>query len=432
MTDEIKLNLSTLGDADLIKSAGLTNFEEQIAEYKAPLEELGVTEDDFPNLAAETPELSYPLLISDEYPVKMVFKAYKMNLRDVKEFQEISGALENIRGQLSKGVAEMEKDPQLAIATGLSIAGGGLIGGALPSGKFASLSSAVVGAAFAGLTGTVAAGGKENLEKFGENVGTIFNKSVRLTSYENYEAADELVGKVTLPLQRALQYTDRVNYNQGATNFGQGVAGAAASLISEASGDIKAGTGGLLSQVLSRVAGAGAVAALAKPLDMAGFGALAGAIGAEPLANYAKEASRVTLNPNIRTLFEGVPIRAFSFPFRMVAKNEKEAIEIKKIVKFFRGEVYPEAVDAANLPFTYKFPNIFDIQIKDKFNKNPAFDIQRCYLNSVTTMFNQTATGMYEGKGNNYFIEVDMTLEFIEVATMDKSKVTGADEKGGF
>jgi len=411
MTDEIKLNL---------------------AEYKAPLEELGVTEDDLPNLAAETPELSYPLLISDEYPVKMVFKAYKLDFKDVKEFQEIVTELDQIRGQLSKGAAEMEKDPQLMWATGFATVSGAFIGGAIPSGKFASLSSAVVGGAFAGLTGTVAAGGKENLEKFGQSIGTVLDKSVRLTSYENYEAANELVGKVTLPLQRALQYTDRATYNQGATNFGQGVVGAASSLISEASGDIKAGTGGLLSQVLSRVVGAGAVAALAKPAGMAGLGALAGAIGAEPLANFAKEASRVTLNPNIRTLFEGVPIRAFSFPFRMIAKSEKEAIEIKKIVKFFRGEVYPEAVDAKDLPFTYKFPNVFDIQIKDKFNKNPAFDIQRCYLNSVTTMFNQTATGMYEGKDNNYFIEVDMTLEFIEVATMDKSKVTGADEKGGF
>lgn len=432
MTDEIKLNLSTRGDADLIKAAGLTNFEEQIAEYKAPLEELGVTEDDLPNLAAKTPELSYPLLISDEYPVKMVFNAYKLDFKNVKEFQEIVTAVDEIRGQLTKGVAEMEKDPQLAAATGIATVGGAIIGGAIPSGKFASFSSAVAAGAAAGVTGTVAAGGGENLENFGKSIGTIADKSVRLTSYENYEAADELVGKVTLPLQRALQYTDRVNYNQGATNFGQGVVGAAGSLISGASGDIKAGTGGLLSQLLARATGLGAGAAIGGLAGMAGLGALAGGLGIDPLANYAKEASRVTLNPNIRTLFEGVPIRAFSFPFRMVAKSEKEAIEIKKIVKFFRGEVYPEAVDAADLPFTYKFPNVFDIQIKDKFNKNPAFDIQRCYLNSVTTMFNQTATGMYEGKDNNYFIEVDMTLEFIEVATMDKSKVTGADEKGGF
>ena len=429
--EENKLNLGRLGEGDL-SPYFTTDYSEALAEYKPPLEELGVTEDDLPNLAAKTPELSYPLLISDEYPVKMVFKAYKLDFKDVKEFQEIVTELDQIRGQLSKGAAEIEKDPQLAVGTGLAIVSGGFLGGAIPSGNFASLASAAAGATFAGVTGIAAAGGEENLKNFGISIGTVLDKSVRLTSYENYEAANELVGKVTLPLQRALQYTDRVNYNQGATNFGQGVVGAAGSLISGASGDIKAGTGGLLSQVLSRVAGAGAVAALAKPAGMAGLGALAGAIGAEPLANYAKEASRVTLNPNIRTLFEGVPIRAFSFPFRMVAKSEKEAIEIKKIVKFFRGEVYPEAVDAADLPFTYKFPNVFDIQIKDKFNKNPAFDIQRCYLNSVTTMFNQTATGMYEGKDNNYFIEVDMTLEFIEVATMDKSKVTGADEKGGF
>ena len=390
-------------------------------------EELGVTEDDYSNTAKETLSLSYPLLISKEYPIKIIFNAFKLSFEDAKGFKEVESAVDDIRKQFSKGVEEMKEDPQLAAATALAAVGGGIIGGAIPEGSFASFSSAAALGTAAGVTGTIAAGGQENLEQFGESIATIAKETVDLTSYENYERG-ELVGKVTLPLQRALQYNDRANYNQGATNFGQGVAGAAASLISGASGDIKAGTGGLLSQLLARATGIGAGAAIGSVAGMAGLGALAGGLGIDPLANFAKEATRVTLNPNIRTLFEGVPIRAFSFPFRMVAKSEKEAIEIKKIVKFFRGEVYPEAVDAKDLPFSYKFPNVFDIQIKDTVGNNPAFDIQRCYLNSVSTTFNQTATGMYKGAENNYFIEVDITLEFIEVATMDKGKV----EKEGF
>jgi hypothetical protein len=30
---------------------------------------------------------------------------------------------------------------------------------------------------------------------------------------------------------------------------------------------------------------------------------------------------------------------------------------------------------------------------------------------------------MYEGKDRNYFIEVDLTLNFIEFATLDKNRV---------
>ena len=134
------------------------------------------------------------------------------------------------------------------------------------------------------------------------------------------------------------------------------------------------------------------------------------------------------MNPNLRTLFDGVPMRSFAFPFRMVAKSEAEAEEIRSIVRFFRAELYPEAINAGedkNIPFAYKFPNVFHIELKDSTGNNPAFKIQRCYLNGVTATFNQTATGMYKGSKGDYFIEVDMSLEFIEIAAMDKGKVEG-------
>ena len=108
----------------------------------------------------------------------------------------------------------------------------------------------------------------------------------------------------------------------------------------------------------------------------------------------------------------------------MIAKSEKESLEIKKIIQFFRREVYPESNNVdGTIPFAYTFPNIFEINILDGKQKNPGFDVQRCYLQSVQTNFNQTSTGMFEGKNRNYFIEVDMTLNFIEFATLDKNKV---------
>lgn len=428
MTDEIKLNLSTRGDADLIKAAGLTNFEEQIAEYKAPLEELGVTEEIVDKEIAP-PSYRYPLSIDTDYPVRIIFSAYELDFTEVQDFKDIESEVDNIRGYVKSGVDSIlnEEDPAERLRKAAAVAGV-----AVGTGAVASLTDSKIatGAGVAGGTtlGLITAGG--NIGEFGTSASNIAKKSVGLTSYDNYTKG-KLVGTVTLPLQRGLMYNDASTYNQGATNFGQGIIGAAGSLISGENGELNQASGGLLSQVLSRVVGAGAVAALAKPAGMAGLGALAGAIGAEPLANFAKEASRVTLNPNLRTLFEGVQIRSFPMAFRMVAKSEQEAREVKNIVKFLRAEVYPETSDVTlsdgttTLPFGYKFPNVFDIQIKDTKGDNPAFDIQRCYLNSVTTTFNQTATGMYKGAENNYFIEVDLQLEFVEVMTMDKGKVEG-------
>jgi hypothetical protein len=106
----------------------------------------------------------------------------------------------------------------------------------------------------------------------------------------------------------------------------------------------------------------------------------------------------------------------------MIAKNREESREIKNIIKFFRHEVYPEAIriTEGGLPFAYEFPNVFSIDIKNKVGNNPGFNIQRCYLESVNTTFNQQATGLYEGEE---FIEVDVSLNFRELSAMDKTKV---------
>ena len=59
-----------------------------------------------------------------------------------------------------------------------------------------------------------------------------------------------------------------------------------------------------------------------------------------PLPGNVKSAvgltARVTMNPNLRTQFQGVNIRDFSFQFSFFPKNQNESIMVKKIIKFFR------------------------------------------------------------------------------------------------
>ena len=42
----------------------------------------------------------------------------------------------------------------------------------------------------------------------------------------------------------------------------------------------------------------------------------------------------VTVNPNTRSLFKNVAIREFAFQFKFIAKSQKEADEVRKIIKF--------------------------------------------------------------------------------------------------
>lgn len=361
------------------------NQGEVVAEYTAT-DQQNPEATDVPEEQKEQMFFMWPENLKGDYPVRIMFTAYKLEAVQDELIESSKRKIEEIR---EKGLGTAAKEAAMGTVIGTTNV----------------LSDIVT------RPGEVA---ENAFEGFNETVTSIGN----LNTYENFQGG-EAVGTVMLPLMRGVQYTDGVNYTQGTTQTGAGIIRALTPDGADENGRITEATAGLASQLAARVAGAavgGAVGGI--------IGAGAGTILTEGVGNALKESTRVTLNPNLRSLFEGVNMRSFSFPFRMIAKSEKESQEIRKIIKFFRREVYPESNNVdGTVPFAYTFPNIFEINILDGKQKNPGFDIQRCYLQSVQTNFNQTSTGMYEGKDRNYFIEVDLTLNFIEFATLDKNRV---------
>ena len=368
------------------------NQGEPVAEFNAT-DEQNPEATDVPEDQSEQKFFQWPENLKGDYPVRIMFTAYK--LEPIQD-ELIESSKRKIKEMKEKGVLGNIEEAKEGTVNALT-----------------SFGDRVVSKGPAAFVPT-AEELKSGFQGFNETITSVGN----LNSYENFQGGDA-VGTVMLPLMRGVQYTDGVNYTQGATQTGAGIIRALTPDGADENGRITEATAGLASQLAARVAGAA--------VGGAGFGmigALAGGVLTEGVGNALKESTRVTLNPNLRTLFEGVNMRSFSFPFRMIAKSEKESLEIKKIIQFFRREVYPESNNVdGTIPFAYTFPNIFEINILDGKQKNPGFDVQRCYLQSVQTNFNQTSTGMFEGKNRNYFIEVDMTLNFIEFATLDKNKV---------
>lgn len=54
-----------------------------------------------------------------------------------------------------------------------------------------------------------------------------------------------------------------------------------------------------------------------------------------------RSATRHTVNPHRRALFESVNLREFSFNFEFMPNNEEEARQVEQIIKFFRLTAYP-------------------------------------------------------------------------------------------
>ena len=101
--------------------------------------------------------------------------------------------------------------------------------------------------------------------------------------------------------------------------------------------------------------------------------------------------SGMAANPHLETLFRGVDFRTFSFSFKMVPKNQKEANIIANIEKTFRFYMQPENVEGLGRYF--RFPSEFSIEFIS-YGKPNAFlnRIGNCVLTGMSV--DRTAAGI--------------------------------------
>ena len=173
----------------------------------------------------------------------------------------------------------------------------------------------------------------------------------------------------------------------------------------------------------------GAVSGAAK--SEAGRLAASRTLGRAPfgIGTAATLLNRMVINPNVRTLFNGVNVREFAFQFKFISTSPQEGEIIQKIIKTFRKEAYPEAFnmqigDATNVALGYNFPNAFKITFHFKGAQNLNIPkILPCYLRSVSHTINPTGGGFRnDGKPN----EIDLTLTFSEFRALTSQDI----EKG--
>ena len=151
--------------------------------------------------------------------------------------------------------------------------------------------------------------------------------------------------------------------------------------------------------------------------------------GPTEVGDGAAAALRVTADPNIRTLFRGVAVRQFAFQFKFIAKNKKEAAEIKAIIKRLRFYSYPESIQfsgtndtAISVGFKYPHPFVIRTEFVDEdgnvFKVGPK--IKECYLTSISTNFNPSTMAFHR---DGEPVEIDLSLNFTEETTLNKTDI---------
>lgn len=135
-------------------------------------------------------------------------------------------------------------------------------------------------------------------------------------------------------------------------------------------------------------------------------------------------ATRTVVNPNTRAIFRSVPLREFTFQFKMIPESAAEADMINSIIKFFRTELYPEVIRLGNGPDAihagYEFPNVFEITMNYADRKTLATRILPSYLRNFTATYNSSGMGFH---ADGEFSEVDISMTFVESSTLHKELI---------
>jgi len=223
-------------------------------------------------------------------------------------------------------------------------------------------------------------------------------------------------GSATLYLPQAIQITDQAAYSN--TNLGimggatQAALSDGAAILPTLISEAKDTAASIVDVILN---GRGDTRDLAKLAVNRASKMLPG----QGMRGAVSSATRVSVNPNTRAIFDSIPLREFTFTFKMIPTSKEESRSIKHIIGFFRENLYPEVITMGDIPAGYKFPHVFTIDLKYK-DKNIATKILPSYIKTFNATYNASGMGFLEGGD---FSEVDITMTFMESGTLHKELV---------
>jgi hypothetical protein len=135
---------------------------------------------------------------------------------------------------------------------------------------------------------------------------------------------------------------------------------------------------------------------------------------------YISRATGAAINPNLELLFNGPKLRQFGFQFKMTARSQKEAIEIRKIIRFFKKGMAPRrSATNPEASFFLGTPNVFKIKfLSGNTELKSIGKFKTCALVSFTA--NYTPDGFYaayndSAAGGSQPISVTMQMGFNEL-----------------
>jgi hypothetical protein len=237
-------------------------------------------------------------------------------------------------------------------------------------------------------------------------------------------------GSVTLPIQGDIKDTNAVEYDRATLNP---ITGGLASIAMNPQGAGRAianviNAPNKLTDALSTQEGSNIINALKVFLAQSAVGT----------SGLIPRVTGAILNPNIELLLKAPTLRTFQFSFRMSARDEDEARQIRKIIRFFKQGM---SVKRSNTSLFIVTPNLFKIQYlagndDGGFRDHPSIGkIKNCALSSINTQYTPDGTYMTYDDNARTMTSYSINMTFTELEPLtetDYIQDVARDDEIGF
>jgi hypothetical protein len=152
-------------------------------------------------------------------------------------------------------------------------------------------------------------------------------------------------------------------------------------------------------------------------------------------AAYLSRATGTVVNPNLELLFQGPKLRSFQFQIKMTPRSQKEANNIRRIIKFFKKGMAAQRSNASETSFFLGAPNVFQIKFMSNGRQLRSItQIKTCALTNFTVDY--TADGLYasyedSSANGSQPIATNITMSFSELTPIYEDNY-GIDDHVGF
>ena len=238
-------------------------------------------------------------------------------------------------------------------------------------------------------------------------------------------------GTILLPIPTNLQDTNNVKYDASSLN---GLQAVGASAVTELVGDFGPRMGELFDgakrgQLMTDFMAAGmnkmkdVVSGVGNPgvaLEFFNQQLAASALslfGQQITANQLfQRANGELINPHMELLFGGPTLRNFRFAFRLAPRNEREAEQVRLIIRAFKRNMAPKSQGGTigSGSFFLKTPNVFKLRYRSGRKNHPFLNkFKQCFMTDMQTTY--TGEGVYSTYEDGTPVSMTLDVAFKEI-----------------